>query len=152
MARLSATVLMTLTICAPVEARPVTYTNARFGTSVTFPDEVFSRKMAAPANGDGMSWTSADGASLAVFGSNNVLEQSPKELADQVSLGLKVTYSRIGKDWAVLSGFDGGLVFYERFEFGASGAIHSVLITYPAEKKAVYDLLVGPIADSMQGP
>ena len=34
-------------------AKPFTYVNARFGTSCTFPDEVFSITEAEPENGDG---------------------------------------------------------------------------------------------------
>ena len=35
-------------------------------------------------------------------------------------------------------------VFYEKYLFGAGGeTIHAVVVTYPAELKAIYDPLVG---------
>lgn len=137
----------------PSLADEMRYTNARFGTSIAFPAEIFSQAMEPPANGDGMTWRSSDGASLAVFGQNNALEMSPKDLvADADQPGVSVTYSRAGKDWAVVSGTQGGTIFYQRFELGANDVIHSVLLRYPAARKATYDLLVGPIAATLDGP
>lgn len=87
--------LFTLTLSA--SAQPFTYTNARFGTSVTFPDEVFSQQSQPPANGDGMTFLVPDGASLAIYGSNNALEQTPDQLADFVSEAHSVTYRKVGR-------------------------------------------------------
>lgn len=146
----AASLLCALTLSA--SAQPFTYTNARFGTSATFPDEVFTRQAEPPANGDGMTFLAPDGASLAVYGSNNTLEQTPVQLADFASEGLSVTYRKVGKDWVVLSGRDGGEVFYQRFEFGKDDVIHAFLLKYPATAKAKYDPLVGAIAHSLEGP
>ena len=147
----SAMILATA-IAAPALAKPFTYTNARFGTSVTFPDEVFTSHAEEPANGDGLLWLSPDGASLAVYGSNNALEQSPEQLADFTSEGLDVTYRKVGKNWVVLSGHDGPNIFYHRLEFGGDGVIHAFLLKYPASAKAKYDPLIGGIAESLNGP
>ena len=141
-------------LCAfPVAAGEMRYANPRFGTSVTFPAEVFSRPSTPPANGDGMTWHSADGASLAVFGGYNVLSQSPRDLiAEAAGPGITITYSRAGKDWAVVSGTEGAEIFYRRSEFGGDDVIHSLVLRYPARLKAKYDPLVGPIAASLDGP
>lgn len=137
----------------PSLADEMRYTNARFGTSIAFPAEIFSQAMEPPANGDGMTWRSSDGASLAVFGQNNALEMSPKDLIAEASQpGVMITYSRAGKDWAVVSGTQDGTIFYQRFELGADDVIHSVLLRYPAARKATYDPLVGPIAATLDGP
>ena len=137
-------------------AADFTYVNDRFGTSVRFPADVFSDEQPPPENGDGRTWLSTDGASLAVYGSNNALEQTPESLeADakaRTEPDYKLTYSRAGDDWVVLSGTEGGLVFYERLEFGADDVIHGLLIKYRPESKAKYDPLVGPIAASLSGP
>ena len=157
--RLSTAALASTLALAPVtaaSAEPVSYSNPRFGTTVTFPGEVFSQPQPPPVNGDGMTFMSPDGARLAVWGGFNALEQTPKELADweveNLNPGSEVTYRRIAKDWVVLSGFDGDKVFYKRFKFGTRDIIHGLLLTYPKSRKATYDRLVGRIADSFGGP
>ena len=140
--------------CAfPAAAGEMRYVNPRFGTSVIFPAEIFPRASTPPANGDGMTWFSADGASLAVFGAYNVLSQSPRELiAEAAGPGITITYSRTGKDWAVVSGTEGAEIFYRRSEFGKDDIVHSLVLRYPAHLKAKFDPLVGPIAASLDGP
>ena len=143
---------LSLALAAPAVAKPFIYTNARFGTSVTFPRDIFVDRLPPPANSDGMTFTAADRASLAVYGSYNALEQTPAQLADFSSEGMNVTYRKVGKDWVVLSGHDGNSIFYQRLEFGRSGVIHAFLLKYPATAKAKYDPLIGRIADSLNGP
>ncbi len=131
-----------------------TYRNARFGTEITFPDDIFTDTEPAAENGDGLSWTSPDGAWLGVWGWYNALDLDPRGLLE-FSAGnhAEVTYRAAGKDWAVLSGFgDDGRVFYERTEFGADGTLHTMLMRYPADLKAKYDPLVARVAGSLEGP
>ncbi len=141
---------------ATASAEPLRYTNPRYGTTVVMPGEVFSQPQPPPENGDGMSWRAADGGFLAVYGMYNALGQTPEEFADWDSdnqgPGYEVTYRRVAGDWVVLSGYDGGEVFYKRFEFGADDVIHALLITYPKARKGFYDKLVGKIAESFDGP
>jgi hypothetical protein len=146
--------LILLVSATLAEARPFTYVNARFGTSATFPDEIFTEQQEPPENGDGLEWRSKDGASIAIFGAYNVMDDTPKTLdAEGRELeGRTVTYSRTGRNWLVQSGFDNGLVFYERQVISPTKVIHGVLIEYPPALKAVYDPLVGPIAASLRGP
>ncbi|TIU56495.1 MAG: hypothetical protein E5W30_13275, partial [Mesorhizobium sp.] len=66
--------------------------------------------------------------------------------------GYKITYSKAGKDWAVLSGIKDGKIFYERRLFGKDGVIRTVWIEYPQAVKSKYDPLVGAIAGSLEGP
>lgn len=137
-------------------AMALTYSNERFGTSVTFPEDIFSRHMDPPANGDGLTFLSEDGASLAVFGMNNALSQTAQGFIDEAKArtdpGYELTYSKAGRDWVVLSGYEDGVIFYQRMEFGADDVIHGLLIKYPPALKSKYDPLVGPIAGSLDGP
>ncbi|UVK37008.1 hypothetical protein LHFGNBLO_003994 [Mesorhizobium sp. AR10] len=137
-------------------AAPFTYTNDRFGTVCTFPDEVFTDRQPEPDNGDGQEWLSADGASLTCSGILNIDDDTPKGFvaAEKASNepGYEITYSKTGKDWAVLSGSKDGDIFYERRLFGRDGVIHTVWIDYPPALKSKYDPLVGPIAGSLKGP
>ncbi|TIW00592.1 MAG: hypothetical protein E5V85_03365 [Mesorhizobium sp.] len=137
-------------------AKPFTYVNARFGTSCTFPDEVFSITEAEPENGDGQHWSAVDGASLTCSGIYNIDNDTPKGFvaAETANTGpaYKITYSKTGKNWAVLSGIKGDKVFYERRLFGKDGVIRSVWIEYPSSLKPKYDPLSGTIAASLRGP
>lgn len=152
---------MGLAFCAMIAATgavaaPSTYVNARFGTACTFPDEVFTERQPEPGNGDGQEWLAADGASLACSGIFNVDDETPKSFvaSEKASKepGYKVTYSKTGKDWAILSGLKGDHVFYERRLFGRDGVIRTAWIEYPSSLKSKYDPLVGAIATSLKGP
>ena len=136
-------------------AKPSTYVNERFGTVCTFPDEIFTDRQPDPENGDGQVWLSADGASLTCSGILNVDDDTPKGfVADEKASkepGYSVTYSKVGKNWAVLSGMKDGKIFYERRLFGRDGVIRTVWIDYPPALKAKYDPLVGAIAGSLKG-
>lgn len=137
-------------------AAPFTYVNERFGTVCTFPDEVFTDRQPEPENGDGQVWLSADGASLTCSGIYNVDDDTPKGFVAEEKAskepGYTITYSKTGKDWAVLSGFKDKNIFYERRLFGKDGIIRTVWIDYPPALKSKYDPLVGPIAGSLKGP
>ena len=146
---LSAPLVMT----APATAKPFTYVNARFSTVCTFPDQIFTERMPEPENGDGLEWHSADGASVACYGSYNALDDTPKSLVENEKTNPepdeKVTYGKAGKNWAVLSGTKGDKIFYRRSVFGKEDVVHTVFIKYPAALKAKYDPLVGTIAASL---
>lgn len=151
----AAAFLPALLLAAPAAAD--SYVNPRFGTSIKFPAAVFSQPQPPPDNGDGQRWRSPDGAELAVFGSYNALEQAPAdffgELVESRKQTTKLTYSRVQDRWGVVSGFAGQLVYYEKYLFGAGDEIiHGVILSYPADSKAKYDPLVGPIANSLDGP
>ena len=141
---------------APSIAAPSTYVNERFGTVCTFPDEIFTDRQPEPDNGDGQVWLSADGASLTCSGILNVDNDTPKGfVADEKASneqGYKISYSKVGKNWAVLSGMKDGKIFYERRLFGRDGVIHTVWIDYPPALKSKYDPLVGAIAGSLKEP
>ncbi len=138
---------------SPALGADQTYVNARFGTVLTYPDDIFSRPQPPSENGDGLSWESDDGGWLGVWGQYNALEQDEKGLFDFLVDDFEtITYSKIGKGFVVVSGLDGGKVFYQRTIFGADDILHTMLMRYPKALKAKYDPLVGPIATSLKGP
>lgn len=157
MRRLSLVMAAFATIAAgSAIAAPSTYVNERFGTVCTFPDEIFTDRQPEPENGDGQMWLSADGANLTCSGILNVDDDTPKGfVADEKASkeqGYEISYSKTGKDWAVLSGMKDGKIFYERRLFGRDGVIRTVWIDYPQALKSKYDPLVGTIAGSLKGP
>jgi len=153
---LTAVLSLATVITTTANAKPFTYLNARFGTVCTFPDEIFADRQPEPENGDGQVWLSADGASLTCSGILNVDDDTPNGfVADEKASkepGYAVTYSKVGKNWAVLSGMKDGKIFYERRLFGKDGVIHTIWIEYPPALKSKYDPLVGAIAGSLKAP
>ncbi len=142
-----------ITGTSPAIAASKTYVNPRFGTTVSFPDDVFTKAEPAPENGDGITLLSEDGASLRIWGQNNAQDDTPNSLADVVATGLKeVTYRKVGAKWMVISGFDGTDIIYHRAEFGNQGVIHSFELRYPASMSKHYNRLAEAIADSLIGP
>ncbi|MGB8816427.1 MAG: hypothetical protein WCC66_00730 [Rhizobiaceae bacterium] len=130
-----------------------TYVNPRFGTTITFPDAIFTTQDPPPENGDGARWRAPDGAELAVWGQNNVLDYTPDTLADFISQDMeKVTYRSVSARWMVVSGLIGNMIVYHRAEFGSQGVIHTMELRYPAAQAKHYDTLAGRIADSLIGP
>lgn len=150
-------VMAGLVVAAPALADTLTYKNSRFGTSITFPAEIFRQAMEPPENGDGMTWLSDDGASLAIYAFNNALMQTPEEFADTASEpagreGFEVTYRRVKDNWVVLSGYVEGDIFYDRFEFGANDVIHAMLLRFPTDLKPKYEPYIADMGKSLEGP
>lgn len=151
---LLATVLLLATAAA---ADSLTYRNDRFGTRITFPVDIFDQIAAAPENGDGRTFVAANGGELSVFGQYNTEGLSAKALLavlveSGTRNGLPVTYKASGKSWVVVSGYDDDTIYYERYEFGANDVLHTMSLRYPVSERALFDPLVGPIANSLDGP
>ncbi|WP_404401924.1 hypothetical protein [Pelagibacterium halotolerans] len=161
----------------PAYADTLTYENARFGTFVTFPAEVFREAMEPPPRGEGITFLSPDGASLAVFAMNNALEATPEEFAELsasgVGIDVETSHYRDGDDlitvsgwsdreifierssgdgWVVVSGWTDEGLFYKRFVFGDDNIIHGLQIKYKFSERETYDALIDEIAASFGGP
>lgn len=155
--RVISALAVTVLAAGTARADMLTYENERFGTTITFPLDVFDSIDPPPANGDGRRFRSEDGAELAAYGKFNTLDQTPKSLIDWeadilAKDGGKVTYSGSGDDWAVLSGTIGDTIFYQRHEFSGDGSvIYSMDLRYPMLGSAHYDRLAGQIAETLKG-
>lgn len=131
------------------------YRNDRYGTFISYPGVYFIAQP-APANGDGRSFVSVDGAArFYTFSQFNAMAMTPDELAEQdKSLGGydSVTYERISDGWYVLSGRQGDAIFYRRaIVDGPDGLLRVFEISYPAARKAEFDAVVAHMAHSF-GP
>ena len=147
------TLLASLTSGSSALASDYTYSNPRFGTTITFPDSIFTKADPAPENGDGARWRAEDGGELAVWGGYNTLDFTPTTLADFIAKDIEmVTYRKVGARWMVVSGYDGENIVYHRAEFGSQGVIHSMELRYPSSLAEHYNRLAGRIADSLIGP
>jgi hypothetical protein len=126
------------------------YVNERFGTSFTFPADVFA-PADPPANGDGRRFISPD-ATLEVYAWNNVDRETAGTLKHRLtgSQGYdRVTYSPAGADWLVLSGYRGKNIFYEKYFFRGD-IVHGFGIEFPASAKPHYAPIIERIEDSFR--
>jgi hypothetical protein len=146
-------------ICgASADERWTTYVNDRFGTSLSYPADVFVAQP-PPENDDGRTLVAFDGAKILVFGGYNVDNETLA--SKRASLTgpdyARTSYNATGKNWFVVSGHRaiGGLdsIFYEKYIVSAaSETIHSLIVTYPAKSNARYGPIVDRLAASFTGP
>jgi len=127
-----------------------TYHNARFGTTVAFPDRLFEI-LPISENGGGRQFTTAAGdARLEIYAWENVEGVTPQalqlRLVDAAGYG-RVIYRSVGRNWLVLSGLRSGKVFYEKYLFdAASDTVHSFTVEYPRSRKDIFN----PVVDRME--
>ena len=140
------------------DERWTTYVNDRFGTSLTYPADVFIMQP-PPENDDGRTLVAFNGAKILVFGGYNVARDTLASKRASLTGGAyaRITYNAAGKNWFVVSGhrtIDGvDSIFYEKYIVStASDTIHSLIVTYPAKAKTGYDPIVDRIAASFAGP
>lgn len=93
------------------------YANARYGYSICYPS--FMTAHAEAPNGDGRTFTGADGGELAVFGRNNpdgesLADTVRDDAADLAGPRGQVTYRAQKANWAVFSGANAGKLFYSK--------------------------------------
>jgi hypothetical protein len=159
MLRAAALTWLAAAVCsASADERWETYVNDRYGTSVSYPADVFAMQP-PPDNDDGRTLLAADGAKILVFGGYNVMNEtlaSKRASLNGVDYAF-TSYRAAGKNWFVVSGHRAicgvDSIFYEKYIVSAaSETIHSLIITYPAKAKAGYDPIVDRIAASFTGP
>ena len=129
------------------------YRNDRFGTSIEYPERF--RPGRPPANGDGLGFASADGASFSVWGGHNALEHNVQGLErfvrDNLPGGAKVVYAARGANWFAITGVDGDSIFYERRVISHAGQIvNGFSIRYPGALKTPYDPVVERMSKSLR--
>ena len=142
-----------LAAAQPAPAHPWNiYENARFGTMLAYPGDLF-RARTESDNGDGITLRATDGATLAIFGSNNVENASQTAyvpgLIGSGARYRRLSYRLVRANFAVLSGSIGNRLFYERYAFAPSGVIHGFVLEYPAAARARYDPIVPRLSASL---
>ena len=126
-----------------------TYANDRFGVSICYPADLVHAEP-PPENDDGRSFVAKDGAKIATWGSYNALASSLAESAQEDVKRLagsagQVTYEIVRKDFYVLSGRNGGMVFYNRTAL-SHGTYSSIEITYPAGDSKIWSGITAHIS------
>ncbi len=126
--------------------------NARFGMAIDYPAALF-RPEPAPENGDGQSFTTADGrAAFFVFGQWNALDLSLAELRDMdLSTGVfgRVTENRLEPGAFTLAGVNAGQVTFRRALLPPPGDVLYVFeIGYPEVEADLFAGLAARMAQS----
>lgn len=107
------------------------YGNARFGYFIDYPSSFI--KGEAPVNNDGRTFTSPDGsAQLSVYGSNNVLNETPESLYKSLLNETKgpIAYKVLRKNWFVVSWKKNGKITYQK-SFVGRGSVNTFIFAYP---------------------
>ncbi len=126
-----------------------TYTNARYGYSITYPAHLLTPQGEAD-NGDGQAFLSKDGsAEMRVYGSHD-LGGGLAESYRQAQEGREVSYKTMKGNWFVVSGRTGGKIFYQKTMHKA-GVLKTFSIEYDESRKATYDAITSRIARSFVG-
>jgi hypothetical protein len=142
-----------LSLTYPVNSAPrviyKTYTNARYGYSISYPASLLTPQGEAD-NGDGQAFRSKDGAAeMRVYGSQN-LGGGLAEAYAEAQAGKAVTYKTMKGNWFVVSGRDGGKIFYRKTMF-RDDVLKTFTIEYDESQKSTYDAVTARIARSFVG-
>ncbi|HEV2239897.1 MAG TPA: hypothetical protein VGR98_02535 [Streptosporangiaceae bacterium] len=103
-------------------------------------------------DGDGQAWASPDGrALLSAYGTNNILNYSPRQDEAADARSLFVVYTNISGNVVTVSGYkdNGRTIVYQRDVVGP-GAIDTIYWSYPANQKARWDAAVTVTALAFQ--
>ena len=130
-----------------------TYRNARFTYSISYPSSLLLPQ-GESTNGDGQKFQSKDGrAELIVYGSNNALDQTLEQAFNEAKSGpgnTVVTYQTMKQDWFVVSGTEGGKIFYQK-TFLRAGVFKTMRIEYDEQLKTSYDAITTRVSISFKG-
>ena len=127
------------------------YGNARFGYSISYPSNLVGKGEAE--NGDGQVFQTKDkSAKLTVWGANNALNQSLKAIynGDLKERGKSVTYKTIGANFYVISGKQGGKIFYQKTIRSSEDTYFTFIFEYAENKRSTYDKATAQIAKSFK--
>jgi hypothetical protein len=132
-----------------------TYHNARFDYSISYPANILVPQGEAE-NGDGQKFLSRDErAEMLVYGSHNSLDQSLRQVYESETSrtehpNRRVTYQVQRRDWFVVSGIEGGRIFYQK-TFLKKGVFKTFRLEYEESAKQTFDPITTRIAGSFRG-
>jgi hypothetical protein len=140
----------------PAAAATRTYRNERHGFGLVYPADFVLDRVTLPADGTGAEFWAADGgAGFAVYGGENAARRPLRDLLAEARANIlaqgngRVTYTRLGTDWLVVSGVADGRIVYQRTVLGRGGRrVATLYVSYPEAEKARWDAAVTPISCS----
>lgn len=135
------------------------YVNARFGTSASVPAHF--HPVSEAANGDGQVFIHPGGrGEIRIWGGYNVMSDDMAGYRQErihylAGDGAEITYSPKGRNWFVLSGYQGGEIFYLKVMHGAGCSaelVHHISFRYPERDRELWDEIVDVGSRSLSGP
>ncbi|MGE0241286.1 MAG: hypothetical protein AB7F09_04775 [Parvibaculaceae bacterium] len=133
-----------------------TYVNDRFGATADIPASYEAGE--APANGDGLRFTSPEGdATIAIWGAlatvsaESFADYAKRLVSYDTDNGWDMSYSA-GKDgWFAFSGSKADRIFYEKIIQACDGQIaNHVRLEYPSANKSAFDPIVAHVTKSLR--
>ncbi|WAH36798.1 hypothetical protein [Alicyclobacillus dauci] len=132
----------------PSTTNYVSYTNSRYGFSLSVPSTFV--KAPASQNGDGQDWYSPDNeVKIQAFGQFNVNKDTVASELASLSSSMQPTYHQSGANWAVVSGYSGSNIVYDKVFVGSTN-LYELQIQYPKSAQSTYGSIVSTIAQSFQ--
>ncbi len=129
------------------------YANVRYNYSICYPSDLLNPGPESD-NGDGVLFTAPSGASLRVWGRYNVTDESLTALAaDLVDRSASITYRRLTRTTATVSGRNGDEIFYARTALepgGETATVRSFILTYPAAEATIYDAVATRLSSCLR--
>jgi hypothetical protein len=130
------------------------FSHQSLGATVCYPIRVFP-VMSPIAGGfrftsdDGLSWFSVSSAALSQETSvRDVMDSAKRSLLAKAA---SITYERSKETWFVLSGHDGGRIYYQRTAIdGASSEASTLFIDIPTEQKPFYQDIIARMSWSFR--
>lgn len=138
-------IVVATAVGAAAQATWSTYVDSRYGTRIAYPRDVFTD---VSLGEEGAIFEGAGGRLQVSAVSRDVA--GPAELRARMArtAGYEdVTYSPEGRDWLVVSGYRGGMVFYEKY-FVTDGTVQGFVLEYPENERQLFDPIVEEIEDS----
>ena len=138
-------------VAANAQANYKTYSNARYGYSISYPADLLKAQGEA-ANSDGQVFASDD-AEMRVFGTNMLSNGS---LAKEYNAVVKeqgaenVTYKTLKKNFFVVSGAKDGRIYYQKTMARQGGSFVTFMIEYDESKRGVYDKAIERMVKSFK--
>lgn len=125
-----------------------TYRNVRYAYSICYPAQLKPGREAD--NGDGRTFTAADGTRLKVWGGYNVLDEDAEAVARrrQRQTGGGITYAVQRRNWYVFSARVGPDFVYERGHL-ANGTVATFQLRYPARQAARWKPVVERLSNCL---
>ncbi len=151
-------------IATAASAQPVTETlvsprwevfSAAAGTAVDYPSNIFTVDAGPSPQGTGRRLQTDDGrAEFMLYVSANGDHDDPRSYVRKYLAVPKaqLDYTRITDRFFVVSGVQGGRVFYSRCNYprGSSGPMHCIYLLYPQSETRVWDPIVTRISRSLR--
>ena len=121
------------------------------GTNVEMPVTIFTRDAGPPEGGTGRRFFTDDNrADLTVQSVPNPDNDSPATFLTKKNPPAGIIYRRVTPDFFVVSSIRNGRIWYNRCN-RANGAMHCVMINYPAAEKRQWDSVVTRISQTLRG-